>query len=195
MNGTYITSDSQFKTNVQPLNPMTDILNALNPVSYTFLQSGNAAQMNFESTEQIGFIAQEVQQFLPQLVRSTTHPEKIDSAGNVMHPSFNYESMNYTGLIPIMIKGFQEQDQRINQVIEQNNQLIAQVQNLQNQLLDLTTCLNEEFPGFCATNSGVSNPTENQREKDCWLSCSPNPFNEQTVIKLFLPEHSRNAPD
>jgi hypothetical protein len=53
--------------------------------------------------------------------------------------------------------------------------------------------LNEEFPGFCATNSGVSNPTENQREKDCWLSCSPNPFNEQTVIKLFLPEHSRNG--
>lgn len=192
-NGTYITSDSQFKTNVQPLNPMTDILNALNPVSYTYLQSGNAAQMNFENTAQIGFIAQEVQQFLPQLVRSTIHPEKIDSAGNVMYPSFNYESMNYTGLIPIMIKGFQEQHQRINQVIEQNSQLAAQVQNLQNQLIDLAACLTEEFPGFCATNSGMVNHTENGREKDCWLSCSPNPFNEQTVIKLYLQEKSRNG--
>lgn len=192
-NGTYITSDSQFKTNVQPLNPMTDILNALNPVSYTFLQSGNAAQMNFENTTQIGFIAQEVQQFLPQLVRSASHPEKIDSAGNLLHPSFNYESMNYTGLIPIMIKGFQEQHQRINQVLEQNNQLAAQVQNLQNQLIDLAACLTEEFPGFCVTNSEMSIQTENVREKECWLSCSPNPFNEQTVIKLFLPENSRNG--
>jgi hypothetical protein len=140
--------------------------------------------MNFENTAQIGFIAQEVQQFLPQLVRSTVHPEKIDSAGNVMHPSFNYESMNYTGLIPIMIKGFQEQHQRINQVMEQNNQLAALVQNLQNQLLDLTTCLNEEFPGFCATNTGIPNQKENMREKDCWLSCS------QTLLNGKLKKRS-----
>lgn len=194
-NGTYITSDSQFKTNVQPLSPMTDILNALNPVSYNYFQSGNASQMNFENTPQIGFIAQEVQQLLPQLIRSSTHPEKVDSAGNVIYPSFNYETMNYTGLIPAIIKGFQEQHERINQVIEQNNFLNQQVLNLQNQLNELNNCLNLELPGLCSTetNEQIQYGYSSNTAKTYSMRCSPNPFNEKTQIKLYIPSDVKTA--
>lgn len=189
--GTYITSDSQFKTNIQPLNPMTDLLNALNPVSYDYLQTGNAAYLNFDSVPQFGFIAQEVQQLFPQLLRSSSHPTLVDSVGNILAPAFDYESINYTAFIPMLIKGFQEQHERINQLVNQNGQLMLQSTSLQNQLDALNTCLSAQFPELCSGQSqGKIDQFDNLNRMELG---NPNPFNHSTRIRVHLAESIKDA--
>lgn len=106
-------SDIRLKENIRPLTfSARKILDSLTPVQYNYIAYRNAKG---EIDDQIGFIAQEVQQYFPELV-------KTDLNG--------FLSMNYTGLIPVLWK--------INQ--EQQHQLDAQqtqIDDLQNQINEL----------------------------------------------------------
>ena len=83
------TSDYRVKTNVTPLSSNYNV-NKLNPVSY---------YNKLSSTQDIGFIAHEVQEEFPELVAG----EK-DGESN--------QALNYMGLIPILVKEVKELKQR-----------------------------------------------------------------------------------
>lgn len=96
----FLTSDQQFKTNPTAISSALKIVSNLNPKTYYF-DTLNFQQFNFGSEKQYGFIAQEVETVLPELVHNSIHPGEQDAFGNVIGQSTTYKSLNYNAIIPI----------------------------------------------------------------------------------------------
>jgi len=86
-------SDLRLKQNILPLQNALSIIENLNPVSY---EKKKTLESNIYSIIENGFIAQELQKILPELVFESTDKDKL-------------LSVNYTAIIPILTKGIQEQ--------------------------------------------------------------------------------------
>jgi len=86
-------SDYRIKENVKVLNESFKVDN-LNPVKYNLKNSGKEA---------IGFIAHELQEQYPFLVEGKKDGESI-------------QSVNYTGIIPILVKEVQDLKRRVKQI-------------------------------------------------------------------------------
>lgn len=100
-------SDEKAKTQFQPLtNSLSKIL-ALNPVSYVMKDDASG-------TRELGLIAQEVQSILPEIVK-TVDPEK------------EYLGISYIQLVPILVKGIQEQQDQIQDLSFENEFLKDQL--------------------------------------------------------------------
>jgi hypothetical protein len=96
--GTFtIPSDARYKQNILPLSNALSTLLQLRGKTYNWNTTA-FPDMGFDSTTQIGFIAQEVEQVLPQLVHT-------DNQG--------YKTMNYPQLIPLVTEAVKEQAQEL----------------------------------------------------------------------------------
>jgi hypothetical protein len=87
-------SDQNLKENIITLSSGLDLVNALRPVTYDFKNS------TYGSGEQLGFIAQELQGVIPQVV--TNGPD--------------YKSVNYGLITPVLAKAIQELDIKISDI-------------------------------------------------------------------------------
>jgi hypothetical protein len=87
--GLSCSSDARLKQNITGLSSATSIINGLRPVTY---------QWNGESDTQYGFIAQEVQNILPDLVTSNND---------------GYLSLSKDEILPFVVKSLQETNARI----------------------------------------------------------------------------------
>jgi len=122
---TLIGSDSTRKQNIRALENAVDLVNQLHPVMYdlrdepdTNLSEEKNALISELGKDNIGFLAQEIEQVLPQLVH---HQE-----------SENYMAVNYTALIPLLTKAIQEQQSRIEDLETQLIQMQDQLETLTN---------------------------------------------------------------
>lgn len=137
-------SDARIKREVQDLSATLPLLRKLQPKSYHFRQDGLAADLNVPAELQYGLLAQEVQEVLPALVQE--HMIVSDEQGR----DVQLYGINYQGLIPLLLKGMQEQQALIEQqqaelsalrqkaeavddLYKKLEKLSAQVQALQNQ--------------------------------------------------------------
>jgi hypothetical protein len=205
-----VPSDAQFKTNINPIQDANALLLNLNPVTYNYLQTGNAAYMHFPNSLQFGLIAQEVEQVLPNLVKIVEHPQQLDSLGNVTVPSFEYKTLNYEALIPILIKGYQNQTASVDSLSQvcssytnTIDSLSSRVEELNGRLSDLEDCLSNILPFLCQINSSALQTTnqENKVTSEILLSGElaflgqnePNPFSEYTNIPFYIPEEVKSA--
>jgi hypothetical protein len=113
--GTTLTSDARLKSNVVRIkNGLTTIMQ-LNPVNYdkkTALDSAATANEN-------GFIAQELQKIMPELVSEGKDNDKL-------------LSINYTAIIPVLTKAVQEQQAIIEKQQMQINELKALLEKVLN---------------------------------------------------------------
>jgi len=136
-------SDARIKTGVATIPAALPLLRKLEPKSYHFRQDGLAADLNLSGEPQYGLLAQEVQKVIPALVQE--HMIVTDETGEEVQ----LYGINYQGLIPLLLKGMQEQQALIEQqqaeltalrqkaeavddLYEKLEQLSAQVQALQN---------------------------------------------------------------
>ncbi len=85
----YNYSDARAKSNVKSINYGLSTLSKLRPVSYTL--TNNPSGQN--DHQELGLIAQELEQVMPELVRTDKDGKKL---------------VNYTGLLPVLIKSIQE---------------------------------------------------------------------------------------
>jgi hypothetical protein len=200
-----IPSDQQFKTNVTAVQDAQSILENLNPVTYSYLQTGNAQYMHFPEGTHYGFIAQEVEQVIPALVSNVAHPDQMDSSGNISNASFNYKTVNYQGLVPVLVKGHTEQQALIYSLVTENLSLQNTQQNLQSQvnelnarLTDLENCLNNMMPGICSSSQAQQkNGTDFGATETISIARLdqniPNPYVDKTRIPFFIPSHVQVA--
>jgi hypothetical protein len=207
-------SDQMFKTNIDSLPNAITIIRQLKPKSYYF-DTANFKEFNFIHEKQYGFIAQDLEQILPELVKSTTKNAELDTSGNVVYPALTYKAINYIEVIAILTKGIQEQQQKIESL--QLKTLIQDSINtlLQNQLNQLQTTISN----CCVINatrsmqSPATDTTQSQPEVSVVEPASkleidvelndaqsivleqnvPNPFAEQTTINYSLPDSTVNA--
>lgn len=196
------TSDANFKTNINSIVDASSIIEQLNPVSFEFDQV-NHPEMVLSSGLNYGFLAQDVEQILPELVSDNVHPAKYDTLGNVVYNQVNYKALNYQAFISILTKGMQEQQSDIQTLNTENDSLQALVTDLNDRLTQLENCLSNILPALCQTNAMMieNTPEAVQEELRSIIDVNlndqnnivlnqnvPNPFAERTVITYMIPE-------
>ena len=103
-----INSDERLKDNIQPLGSTLNKLHQIEAKTYSF-------KKDEEHTPKIGVLAQEVQAVFPELV--------TEGADGIL-------SVNYQGLVPVLINAINEQDAKIAALEAQNEQLAIASQKI-----------------------------------------------------------------
>jgi hypothetical protein len=98
------TSDSRLKRNIKPVVNGLETVLRLNPVSY---EKKNNLESTDYHTKEIGFIAQEVRQILPDVVRESNDESKL-------------LSVNYDSLIGVLTKAVQELNAKVEKLEAEN---------------------------------------------------------------------------
>ncbi|MBK8226459.1 MAG: tail fiber domain-containing protein [Flavobacteriales bacterium] len=177
--GTWNPSDESLKTNLEPIIGASDVIAALNPMSYEFLVDEHP-NAGLPDGYQAGLMIQDVEPLLPHLVRDVAVPALLDSMGNQLAPAETIKAMNYTGLIPYLIGAIKEQQATISAMQEQ----LAATQQL------VANC--------CANPDGSDqrSSTEVDAEKltptqERMLRIAPNPFTDRTTLFCTLERSGR----
>lgn len=172
-------SDMNFKTNLTDEVPGISELMLLTPKAYQF-KTEEFPHMKMPTGTQYGLIAQEVQEYHPQLVREFEKPEIIDNeTGEIISPGEEYLALDYVSLIPILIKSIQEQQSMIEAQQAQIEMLTEMVGDCCNAAKSNThpPAGENQLNGFRLQ---VDRPMLNQN--------SPNPFTSSTLITYRLPK-------
>ena len=108
--GTWTNSDARLKKNVNVLGEGTLAkVMKLKPSTYLFKNTQEYKFLGLSDEEQIGFLAQELEQEFPQVVNATIQTD-ADGEEVVDH---ELKSVNYEALIPVLTKAIQEQQEMI----------------------------------------------------------------------------------
>jgi len=170
VNGTFVASDAQFKTNVQPLEDPMSVIMQLHPHRYDYLVEAYP-QMHFPGGTQAGLLAQEVAAVLPALVRDTRVEAVMDTAGMELSPAVQYKAVNYAGLVPYLIGAFQQQQATITQMQAQ-----------------LAACCAAN-PGMAPGGNGALKAAPATGEvKEQRLLIIPNPVADLTTLEYYVPQ-------
>lgn len=174
--GTYQGSDKKLKKNIREFTDAMGIINRLKPREYEFRHDGDFDQMKLPAGNHYGLIAQEVEEVLPNLVKtsrlerpSAKTPDSLNGDSNQKPEMNDFKALNYTELIPIMIKAIQELD-------KENKELKSQVATLTQTLSQYT----KTSVGPAVSEAAL-------------IQNYPNPFTKSTVIAFRLPKETSVA--
>jgi hypothetical protein len=120
-------SDSRLKQNVKPLNGALLKLQDVKVATYEYKKTGVASKMNLPEGEQIGFIAQDLEKNFPELVKEQVHAIGVEDGAEETQ-SFEYKAVNYIGMVPVLTKAIQEQQEYIKKLEERIKALESQKQ-------------------------------------------------------------------
>lgn len=95
-------SDARFKKDIQPIHGALEKISAINGYHYHWKDSAQDSRL------QTGVLAQEIEQWMPELVVTNEKGEK---------------SVNYSGLIPYLLEGLKAQQQQIETLKKEIKQL------------------------------------------------------------------------
>lgn len=115
-------SDLRTKKSIQDMTEANSIISQLRPVSYEF-SSEDFENLELPNGTQYGFIAQEVESVLPNLVSHSTTTE-------MKGVQTELKGINYIQMIPVLTKALQEQQSLINNQQAQIDELKSLVNTL-----------------------------------------------------------------
>jgi hypothetical protein len=198
--GSYFSSsDKNLKKNIQDFGNAMSIINQLKPKNYEFrTDDAKFASFNLPKGTHYGLIAQDVEQVLPNLVKET--PQEIGRkedkliglqlndkgeaipaateqkvrAEQAKKEVMNIKGVNYEELIPILIKGMQEQDKVIHDQGTKIEELTQLVQKLQGSPISSSTHSNDAVSSASLSSASLSQNV-------------PNPLTNSTSIGYTLP--------
>ena len=168
-NGIFKSSDLKLKDQIQPVLNASNLLSQINAKQFTF-KTVSFPELNLPNGQHFGFIAQDIENILPNLVKGFVNPPRLDSTGNILYNSLDFKAVNYEEFIPLLVAGFNEQKARFDSLLNtiQNPAPIVNPQNSQK-----------------ITLSNVSSIILNQND--------PNPFTESTRITYQVPDDVHEA--
>jgi hypothetical protein len=117
-------SDVGLKKNIRPITKGLNTILALQPKTYEMTEGITRATYK---GDRFGLIAQDVQSLVPEIVQKTKLARKRGNDGKIDTVSARQEylAVNYSGLIPILIKAVQEQNAKIEALEAEVRQLRA----------------------------------------------------------------------
>ncbi len=179
--GTISSSDQRLKKNIATLTSNTFMnLSQLNAISYLYktrqelkaegiiptdTSTTTEAESNYINKTHYGFIAQDVQQILPDLVY-----EREDGILGI----------DYIGFIPLIIETIKQQNAKINDL------------ELQIDACCKSSSENPELKIGINENNYSSENAEAPKTARLYQN-TPNPFTTETQIKCFIPDDAKNA--
>jgi hypothetical protein len=178
----HVPSDANLKTILasEDSEEVSDVLLAL-PVHKFLYRTDAFPQMHLPEGEQVGLMAQEVEDLLPQLVKQAMHPVQRDEEGNVTAEAVNFKAVNYVGLIPYLIAGYQAQQGKM-------DALRAEMQELRDRLAD---CCARPGADQRLLQGGSTEGKESDSTTDRLLRIAPNPFTDRTTLYCTLERAGR----
>jgi hypothetical protein len=192
--GSFQTSDKNLKQNVQELGNAMSIIGKLKPKNYEFKSDEKLANLHLPKGRHYGLLAQEVEEVLPNLVKEVRHnlsATKMDDFRTLSDGTSSAEerkakmarpakevmkikAVNYTELIPIVVKGMQE-------LAFENKELKDELADLKERLLKLETLLTSK-------GNGTIPLTAAHLEQN-----SPNPVKNNTIIRYHVPTEAASV--
>ncbi|MEZ4722256.1 MAG: tail fiber domain-containing protein [Flavobacteriales bacterium] len=136
-------SDRRFKTNLQSIDNALAKVMQLTPYSYDWLRE-EYPEINFEEGKGLGFIAQDVEAIIPEMVMK-------DSSG--------VYSLQYSELIPVLTKAIQEQQALIEELSSSN-------QTQQRELNELKAMLDAYLQQQDIDPKAIEQKSNNRAEKN-----------------------------
>lgn len=171
VDGSINTSDQRDKTNIRDMNYGLKEIMKLRPVSYQW--------KNDQSYTKLGVIAQEIQQVLPEVVRDWDYQVDEKTGAKTKVASARLGVM-YDDILPVLIKGIQEQQQTI-------ESLESTVANLQLAVTDLQNQLSSTDP---SKNIDQQSAVTGQALLEQNI---PNPAQQTTTIRFTIPDDALSA--
>lgn len=174
-----LVSDSIVKTDIVALSDSSanSILSQLTTYSYFYDTAQFDGYVNFSKNLQFGFMAQELEVVAPNLVINSSLPPEIDSLGNIINAGLPVKMINYIGLIPLLVKGYNE--------LKAENDSIMQIVN------GCCGVIPSQDGGFKSIQQGsieLENIKTMQLEQN-----DPNPFDASTMIRWSINTDFTNA--
>lgn len=159
--GVWQNSDKRIKKDIKPVTNAIDNLMKLKPSVYYFKTDDEKYKyLNLPKELQFGLIAQELKEVFPNMVRES---KTKDEDGKERPETVN--SVNYTELIPVLIKGMQEQQDMIVALQQRIDQLESALSSASNSNAKAST---------------IAGAVLEQNQ--------PNPFNQSTIIRYQIPQ-------
>ncbi len=190
----WIVSDARFKKDVVGIQNAMEMLKKFRPTQYHH-KSKNSWGMNFDDRLSYGFIAQEVEKNFPELVKEQRKPLTKDEKGNILTEEITFKAVNYTAIVPMLVKGVQEQQAEIESQSSALNTLKTELENqkkLNQELLDRMGKLEQLLLQNAAPNVrqevSIGNPASIVLNQNV-----PNPFAEKTLISYVIPREAKTA--
>ncbi|MEO8067053.1 MAG: tail fiber domain-containing protein [Flavobacteriales bacterium] len=172
VSGFFTNSDAALKDNVQPITDASQVLMQLQPRSYQYNTA--VPQLLLPGGTHLGFIAQDIAQVLPDIVKQSHIPADMDSVGNVLAPAADVLSVNYTEVIPLLVAGFKEQQALITSLQDQIANCCSQGMAPQESTGGI---------GYIDNSTSAGNTRNLQADE---LVVTPNPFTENPTISYRI---------
>lgn len=101
--------DQDLKKNVLPVKNALDYLQQLEPKKFEY-DTGKYAKLKLPAGQQYGFLVEDVQKVLPELVSTHTQSYQV---GKNTYRSASYKDYDLESLIPILVGAIREQQTQI----------------------------------------------------------------------------------
>ncbi|MDB5263950.1 MAG: hypothetical protein JWQ14_3233 [Adhaeribacter sp.] len=107
--------DAELKTNVEPVKNALETVQQLSPKTYEY-NRGKYPKLKLPAGQQYGFMGEEVQRVLPELVNSKSESYMV---GKNKYQMATLKDTDLVSLIPLLVAAIQEQQEEINQLRQQ----------------------------------------------------------------------------
>ena len=105
-------SDIRLKENINTIKNALSKVCSLRGVTYN--ANDIAASFGYTKEEQVGVIAQEVEEVLPQIVKPAPFDIDVDENGNeISRSGENYKTVKYEKLVPLLIEAIKELSEKV----------------------------------------------------------------------------------
>lgn len=166
--GGYFGSDISLKESIEPITNALKTIKKLEGIQYTFKPiEGEILDSSTSQLPRYGFIAQDVEQVLPGVIKDMPNGTK---------------AMSYTDIIAVLVEAVKEQQLLIEELQGGIKMLNRTKQETNVGLYPIDTMSDKEYFNFEEKFSGVQ-----------LYQNVPNPFNSNTTIQCYIPETSKNV--